>query len=675
MMRVVLISIIVLVFASASYGGGSLNMVHSELGDTLTPGAIEDIPRAEDLFDQIETEPDDIELMDHLLWLEQQPYDLNTVRREELESIPGVTPEEARAVIEFRESVKRIVSVDQLLLIEGIGETVHGKISSYVTVNEPESIRSSTARLRTRVSSDLQPRRGYSEGKFLGSSLKTYNRFSMTSSSFEAGALFEKDAGERISDGFATGYARVRDVSIITDAIVGDYIIEAGQGLVLWRSSTFRKGSEAVSIARKSQLVAQPYRSTDEFNFFRGVVTSSSIPIGAGDIQVTTFFSQRSLSGALSGSDTLSSLYVEGYFRTDTDLIKKNAFTERVVGAIARFKASANFALGVSAYKSTFDKDVVAKDPSSFSGRETRIAGVEASGQIGKISVYGELARSGDGAGAGLVGAILGLNPYGSFALVYRDYGPEFRNLHGNGFGERSETNNERGMYVGVEVPITRKLKLSGYFDQFKFPMRTFSSPLPLSGHEVLVQVDASVVRKVDLTGRFTSKTTGTNETSTDAYGHNVKATVDRDQQKARFAGTYNLSSSIRLKGRIEATRVAYTGVKKRESGILLYQEVQSKLTEDLKLEVRLIFFDTDSYDSRLYEYENDLRGVFSNPALYGKGRRWYALMSYKFANILNFSAKYSETLKEGVKTISSGLTEIIGDLDNRVSLQLEVSL
>ena len=675
MKRVVLVSIMALGFVSALYGGERPVWVHSEPGDTLTPGTIEDIPRAEDLFDHIETEPDDIELMDRLLWLEQHPYDLNTVSREELESIPGVTPEEARVVVGFRKSVKRFTSVDQLMLIEGIGETLYRKISSYVIVYDPDVVRSSTATLRTRATRDLQPRRGYSEGKFLGSSLKTYNRFSMTSSSFEAGALFEKDAGERTADGFATGYARVRNVSIISDAIVGDFNVEAGQGLVLWRSSAFGKGSEAVSIARKSPLGAQPYRSTDEFHFFRGAAVSSSIPIGISNLQVTAFISRKSLSGTPSGSDTLSSLYEDGYFRTETELAKKNALIERAVGAIARFNYSYNFALGASVYQSTFDKEVVAKNPSSFSGRKTRVFGIDASGQFGKLSLYGELARTGDNAAAGLMGAILGLNPHGSIALVYRDYGSEFRNLHGNGFGERSETNNEQGMYVGLEVPLTKKLKLSGYFDQFKFPMRTFSSPLPLSGHELLVQVEANVIRKVDLTGRFSSKTTATDETSSDAFGHNVKATVDRDQQKARFTGTFNLSSSIRLKGRIEATRVAYSGIKKKESGILLYQEVQSKLADNLKLEIRLIFFDTDSYDSRLYEYENDLRGVFSNPALYGKGRRWYALISYKVANVLHLSAKYSETLKEGVKSISSGLTEIIGDLDNRVSLQLELSL
>ena len=159
MKRVVLVSIMALGFVSALYGGERPVWVHSEPGDTLTPGTIEDIPRAEDLFDHIETEPDDIELMDRLLWLEQHPYDLNTVSREELESIPGVTPEEARVVVGFRKSVKRFTSVDQLMLIEGIGETLYRKISSYVIVYDPDVVRSSTATLRTRATRDLQDRK------------------------------------------------------------------------------------------------------------------------------------------------------------------------------------------------------------------------------------------------------------------------------------------------------------------------------------------------------------------------------------------------------------------------------------------------------------------------------------------------------------------------------------
>jgi hypothetical protein len=75
-----------------------------------------------------------------------------------------------------------------------------------------------------------------------------------------------------------------------------------------------------------------------------------------------------------------------------------------------------------------------------------------------------------------------------------------------------------------------------------------------------------------------------------------------------------------------------------------------------------------------VYEYENDLRGVFANLALYGKGWRWYLLMRWRVADIISFSAKYAETRKEGVASLGSGLTEILGDVDNRIGVQVEIN-
>jgi hypothetical protein len=95
-----------------------------------------------------------------------------------------------------------------------------------------------------------------------------------------------------------------------------------------------------------------------------------------------------------------------------------------------------------------------------------------------------------------------------------------------------------------------------------------------------------------------------------------------------------------------------------------------------LTAEVRLVFFDTESYDARVYEFENDVRGAFANPALYGRGRRWYVLLrTSPVGGILTFSCKYAATQKEGIRTISSGNTEIAGDLDDRFSLQLDLRL
>jgi hypothetical protein len=125
------------------------------------------------------------------------------------------------------------------------------------------------------------------------------------------------------------------------------------------------------------------------------------------------------------------------------------------------------------------------------------------------------------------------------------------------------------------------------------------------------------------------------------------------------------------LKGRIETSNIH--GTLGDENGILLFYDVRFQASGSWFAEARVLFFDTDSFDSRIYEYENDLRGVFSNQALFGKGRRWYLLAGVSLLSPLQLTAKYSQTEKEGVTSLSSGPSLIRGFIDTRFSLQLDL--
>jgi hypothetical protein len=632
-----------------------------------------EIRQAEDLFDRFENETDDLQLVDDLTWRLEHPYDLNAITREELESIPGVTPVEADALLEFRRSLRKFTTIEQLKVIEGIGETIYSKLAQYVTVSRDKP--GSTVQLRSRTTRDLQPRRGDLDSTFIGSPLKSYNRLTIATGDIQAGVLFEKDGGERFSNGFVSGYASVRDIGFISSIAIGDFNVEAGQGLVLWRGTAFGKGSEAVSVAKKSGLGAQPYHSTDEFNFFRGLAASSSFDAGVGRLDATAFFSRRLLDGATDTLGEVSSFYEEGLFRTQSELNKQKSVTEQVVGGRMQLTTEDGWSIGSTGYRATFDKKIASDRAYEFNGSTIGVIGVDAAVTVGRHSSFGEVASSGGGEFAGIAGTILNLGARSNVALVYRDYARGFNNFHASGFGEHSDSKNERGFYVGIDVRALNWLRLSGYVDQFRFPWRTFSNPLPTSGHEILAQVDASLSRKVGLLARFTHKSTVGTESEFDSYGRDTRPLVDRSQQKYRLTVGYKVAPRVKIGGRLELTDVSYKLLGKKERGYLLYQDVRWTISKSLSMQGRLVFFNTDSYDSRLYEYENDLRGVFSNPGLYGLGRRMYVILRYNVPSVLTLSAKYSETQKEGVASLGSGSSEIIGDLDNRISLQVDITL
>ncbi|MEK9137372.1 MAG: helix-hairpin-helix domain-containing protein, partial [Bacteroidota bacterium] len=370
--------------------------------DTVRSPTVErdEIDRHESLFDQIQTESDDLQLIDELTWRQEHPFDLNSISQEELESLPGVTPAEASSFISFRRHAGRFVSVEQLRVIEGVGEGLYEKIKPFVEVSG--GARGMGIELRSRTSRDLQPRRGFLDSSFIGSSVKSYNRLLLEAGEVQVGAVFEKDGGERFSDGFVSGYAAVKDLGFVSHVVVGDFTADAGQGLVLWRSSAFGKGSEAVSVAKKTGLGIRPYRSTDEFNFLRGVAASSALDLLDGNLAVTAFFSRRSLAGSTDITDALMGLYEEGFFRTQNELQKQKAVTEQLFGGRIQFAAAGGWSIGATAYHSRFDKPFLSDRVFEFSGQTATVAGVDGGVQFERLTLFGEVANSGAGAVAGL---------------------------------------------------------------------------------------------------------------------------------------------------------------------------------------------------------------------------------------------------------------------------------
>lgn len=61
--------------------------------------------------------------------------DLNSASAAELESLPGIGPSRARAILTFREAQGGFRSVSQLLRIKGIGRAMLRKLRPLVTVS------------------------------------------------------------------------------------------------------------------------------------------------------------------------------------------------------------------------------------------------------------------------------------------------------------------------------------------------------------------------------------------------------------------------------------------------------------------------------------------------------------------------------------------------------------
>ena len=87
---------------------------------------------------------------------------------------------------------------------------------------------------------------------------------------------------------------------------------------------------------------------------------------------------------------------------------------------------------------------------------------------------------------------------------------------------------------------------------------------------------------------------------------------------------------------------------------------------------MHIAYVRTDSYNARLYEYEDDLPGACTSTVLYGNGIRWYVLGTMQITAHVRLSIKYSGTLHDGATSIGTGADEIPGDTQRTAGVQLD---
>jgi hypothetical protein len=108
------------------------------------------------------------------------------------------------------------------------------------------------------------------------------------------------------------------------------------------------------------------------------------------------------------------------------------------------------------------------------------------------------------------------------------------------------------------------------------------------------------------------------------------------------------------------------------KAGINFYQDLYWQIGQSFDLYIRFSSFSTDDYDTRLYEYENDLPHVFSNFALYGQGRKWYVMLTAGLLSHIKVWLKYRRITFDDVRSIGSGLMKINGDMRQDLHFQVE---
>lgn len=638
------------------------------------------------------------EAVNTLLQLAASPLNVNTAGFDSLKMLLVLSDGQIDQLLAFRKKYGRFVHVNELLWVPGMGRRDVENISPFITVGEPgrreqlQIIRQRTkqellARARTSLPrqegykiyspADFEKKKEYErklENRFRGPNMGSLIKYKMNyGQHLQAGITLENDAGEayftryqKTGFDFLSAHVSFSSDGAVRQFIVGDYRIQWGQGLVAWGG--FASGKSDMTVGNeKSGKGFTPYTSTDENNYLRGAALSVDC---LENLTVDLFVSRKKTDGNVIRADTLSeedylsvSLFESGYHRNRSECLKKHALSESTAGLSARWNTRF-FRTGWNVLYYDFSPALIPGDriyqQYNDSGSKRWIVSVDYKTSWRRFYLFGETARSNDGVWATVDGVRTHLS-WMSACVLYRRYDKRYVSHYASGFGEYSNTSNEEGVYCGLDLNPLKNLKLNLYYDRFRFFSPRYGAVLPGDGWEMLAQ---AVYRHKRLEHTL-------------RYKHEVRPedtkegiSVDRGKSEYRYQLAYTPGKRVELRTRFTLSRYRKASVKER--GYMLYQDViYAPRKINLKMQYRLAWFQTDSYYSRIYAYENNVLYGYSFPAFMGKGLRTYLNLNWKPVKRLTCYLKAGCVYYPGLEAVSSGLTKTEGNRLYDMTLQL----
>ena len=607
-----------------------------------------------------------------------------------------LTPIQARAIKEYVKTYGPFITKKELIAVPGINNEELEAILPYLSVFKEEQqqlgvfrqLQVAQSRLIVRNQLVLEKQAGYqstdsTRSKFAGDPNHLYIKFRHRyKNQLSIGLLSDKDSGEQLFKGenkagfdFYSAHIKYRPQKRWINQInIGDYEVKIGQGLIQWNGFSLGKGADATTVFQKSPILRE-YTSSNEINFLRGVAADFRF---LPELNATIWVSHKQMDGNQLYNDSLqltgriTSLPLTGYHRTKGEIIDKGSTTENIYGTNIEF-SNEWLKVGVTGQHRKLSDSLIYRNQEYQrfypKGTDFSHVGIHYSILKKRNYFFGETAFTNDLAYA-TVNGIQHFFP-GSVkgTFVYRNYTKDYQSFYSNGFGENTSVNNEEGIYVGLQYSPAKNFTIQTYYDWFRFPWKKFRVSKPSTGNELFLQATYEPTEQVELEFR-----TRLEQKQIDISGNLYPSKILTNQKRysSRLELRYRPNELLYFKSRIGHS---FFEAEEKEHGILLFQDLIYQFpSTDVKLYGRFANFNTDSFDSRVYAYENDLLYNFSVPAFYGKGSRWYAMVSYAPIRNIKFWVKGSQTIFSDREQISSGNTAIDGNTRTDLKLQAQWS-
>ena len=640
----------------------------------------------ESVAENLPDEYDITELIDVLMRYRKYPINLNKTNPEELKTLVFLSPLQISNFFSYINENGKLVDVLELQSIDGIDiKTVQillpfvtlSSTGEYDQLNFRNLFRLGENDLIMRYAQTLQKQSGFTDlpgNRYLGSPERFQTRYRYHYGSIVTASLtLDKDAGEKFIGkpfDFYSGNIALFKFGKVKKLVIGDYTLQFGQGITMWSGFAFGKGPDVTSVAKKD-LGLRPYTSANEYSFLRGASATVNL---YKNIDLTPFISFRQLDASqeldFEGNLAQSTVNQTGLHRTPTEIKNKNALSQQIFGANIQY-ANNELSVGLMGYQSKYGNNFVTQtavyDRFSFTGNALTNLGAYYNYTFKNIYFFGEVGKSLHSGLAYVNGALISLSPIVSAALTYRNYAKDYHSFFNQALAESTEAVNEKGLYAGLNITPNKKLMFSFYGDYFQSPWLKYRVDAPSKGYEILSQAVYTPSKTFKVLLRFKTE----NKQQNTDLEVPINFLDDVKKEGYRIEVNWQLNKKWNFQNRIEASQFK-KGSARREFGYLIYQDINySPIFSKITGNIRFAYFNTPSYNSRIYAYEDDVLYSFAFGMYNGKGYRTYLNLKYVLAKKLDIWIRYAVFIYKDVQTVGSYLDEIQGNKKSEIKLQL----
>ena len=642
----------------------------------------------EDIMEDISVNNYDDETIDWSNTIEElyqqieQPLNLNIANKEDLMKLPFLSPIQIENILAYIYIHGEMKTTSELMLIEELDKKTIEYLKPFVCVKPVDKsikldwkqlLKTNRNELITRFDVPLYRRKGY-EDRYLGPPVYHSLRYSLSfSDRIYFGLVGEKDAGEPFAAlhnkkgyDFYSFYLLIQNMGRLKTLAVGNYQLSFGQGLVM--NSSFGMGKTGyLSSTFNNRQGIRKHSSTDEYNYFRGVASTVSL---SKQINVSAFYSHRSVEGEVNEMGELTSIYKSGLHRTEKEHLKQQAATMQLIGGNLQgaYKQLRIGMTGIYYFMNrSYQPNLTGYRKYNLQGDKFYNVGLDYAWRYQRFFLSGEVAKGKNG-WATLNQLHYEFSQNYRLMLAHRYYTHDYWAMYSNSFSESSGVQNENGWYVAGEFSPFKYWNFFASVDFFSFPWWKYRISKPSQGIDTNLRASFNPNRpfNMEITYRFKKK----ERDITGTQGQQIYPTY---QHRWRYRLNYLPNGLLTMRTTVDFNLFGFEG-NGWSNGYHLTQSVGYKLPWfPLNLQVQASYFNTDDYDSHVYINERQMLYAFYTPAFQGEGFRWMVYARYDLNRHWMAMIKMGQTIYRDRETIGSGADLIASNRKADVQMLLRV--